>query len=73
VGLPIAFSNGGGRMPTRHFGALDTPLQYSVFDTRFPFIQPAASGNNGEASRTARRLEAGECDAGATPEQLLDT
>jgi choline dehydrogenase-like flavoprotein len=38
-GFADRFLERGGRMPTGHFGALDTPLDYSVFDTRFPFIQ----------------------------------
>lgn len=38
-GLADRFLSRGRRIPTGHFGGLDTPLDFSVFDTRFPFVQ----------------------------------
>jgi 2-polyprenyl-6-methoxyphenol hydroxylase-like FAD-dependent oxidoreductase len=37
-GLADRFLSRGRQIPTGHFGALDTPLDFSVFDTRFPFM-----------------------------------
>jgi 2-polyprenyl-6-methoxyphenol hydroxylase-like FAD-dependent oxidoreductase len=38
-GFADRFLSCGRRVPTIHFGALDTTLDFSVFDTRFPFLQ----------------------------------
>jgi 2-polyprenyl-6-methoxyphenol hydroxylase-like FAD-dependent oxidoreductase len=37
-GLADRFLSQGRPVPTGHYGALDTPLDFSVFDTRFPFV-----------------------------------
>src|SRR5450631_1725070 len=38
-GLADRFLSRGRRIPTGHFGGLDTPLDFSVVDARFPFVQ----------------------------------
>jgi 2-polyprenyl-6-methoxyphenol hydroxylase-like FAD-dependent oxidoreductase len=37
-GIADRFLSRGRPIPNGHFGCLDTPLDFSVFDTRFPFI-----------------------------------
>jgi 2-polyprenyl-6-methoxyphenol hydroxylase-like FAD-dependent oxidoreductase len=37
-GLADRFLSRGRPVPTAHYGALNTPLDFSVFDTRFPFL-----------------------------------
>jgi 2-polyprenyl-6-methoxyphenol hydroxylase-like FAD-dependent oxidoreductase len=37
-GLADRFLARGRPVPTGHYGALNTPLDFSVFDTRFPFL-----------------------------------
>lgn len=37
-GLADRFLSQGRGVPTGHYGALNTPLDFSVFDTRFPFL-----------------------------------
>lgn len=37
-GIADRFLSRGRTIPASHFGALDTKLDYSAFDTRFPFI-----------------------------------
>src|SRR5262245_22969629 len=57
-GLADRFLLRGRRLPIGHFGALDTRLDFSVFDTRFPFVlllpQPTT-----EAILEERALELG--------------
>jgi 2-polyprenyl-6-methoxyphenol hydroxylase-like FAD-dependent oxidoreductase len=38
-GLADHFLSPGRQIPSGHFGALELPLDFSAFDTRFPFLQ----------------------------------
>jgi 2-polyprenyl-6-methoxyphenol hydroxylase-like FAD-dependent oxidoreductase len=57
-GLADRFLSRGRPIPKGHFGALETPLDFSVFDTRFPFtlLLPQATT---EALLEERALELG--------------
>ena len=57
-GLADRFLSRGRSIATGHFGALDTRLDFSVLDSRFPFIQLPSQATT-EALLEERALEIG--------------
>ena len=57
-GLADRFLSRGRQVPAGHFGALDTPLDFSVLDSRFPFMQILPQATT-ESLLEERALESG--------------